>query len=731
MEISDLAKRLLLVPGKWDSELHLRRAEVLHYAHLFTIIFGTTYLFIPATILAGQTYLVLLTIVVACIGSVLLRGGNIRLSGIWTTGSLWVIFTAGSLTEGGIHSSSFAANIALVVFAGLAYGLRMMVVIAVATILAGAGTIYLLQNNMLPIPAITYSEVNILADFTIYIAITSLFMSIAVRRIDSSTRKYEAELKERKRTEESLREREERYRSLYENSNVGIYRTTPDGRILLANPALIRMLEYSSLEELTERNLDHEGFEPDYQRSTFLESIEKSGEIKGWESAWQTKAGKILFIRENARMVRDLEGSTLYYDGVVEDISDRKQLEERRLELERQLLQAQKMESLGVLAGGIAHEFNNLLVGILGNISLVRHRLNPSDRNGIHLQQAEKAAERAAELTQQMLAYSGKGHFLLTIIDLNGLILQNLELLRGGISKTSTFTLALATEPVLVEASAPQIQQLLLNLITNASEALSGQGGSITLKSGSMECDVQYLAASRVPEKPAPGCFAYLEVTDTGHGMNEETLSRLFDPFYTTKFTGRGLGMSAALGIVQGHKGAILVKSTPNYGTTIRVLFPAAQGEDSITDNVQWDAASETLSASPGRMILVADDEELVRDFSLEIVKELGFHGLGAVDGEEAVKLFQEHSGEIACVILDVTMPKMDGLKACEMMRSISPEVGVILCSGYDRQNVIEQFQGTVPPWFLSKPYRPLQLKDKITEVLRETGARGRFPEGT
>jgi PAS domain S-box-containing protein len=595
-------KRWFRTPGPWPSELLQRRAEVLHAAHLFVLFMSAVYLVVPRSVLNGQTIFVLATILVAAVGSGFLRRGWIHLSGIWTIGVMWLIFTLGSVTEGGLSSSSFGGSIAIILFAGLAFGLRMVIATAVMTIAAGVGIVYLQHASLLPHPAVTYSDLNVLSDFTVYFAITALFTGIAVRRIDTSTQRSEEEIAARKRSEDSLRDREaymrslienindiitvidgtgkilyvsssverllgydpqtrlgenilhsihpedvpiarglltrglagtspssgvllrylhvdgtwrtleisikvtrnsdgsamgvltsrdvterrraeeqlemnerrfraivehsseafvliradgtvdyagptvarltgypsgeregqqvfelvyaddrdavrkqfadlvkrpggvismvfrsvrkdgtvwwmeatgtnmlhapgvgaivlnyrdvterkkaeealseseERFRSLYENSTVGIYRTTPDGRVLLANPSLVQMLGHSSFEELAARNLEQGEFEAGYARSSFIMQVERDGEVRGLESRWTTRSGGNIYVRESARAVRDASGRTLFYDGIVEDISERKRAEER---IEQLALQQENI--LETITAGIVH----------------------------------------------------------------------------------------------------------------------------------------------------------------------------------------------------------------------------------------------------------------------------------------------------------------------------------------------------------------------------------------
>jgi len=397
------------------------------------------------------------------------------------------------------------------------------------------------------------------------------------------------------------------------------------------------------------------------------------------------------------------------------DITERKRAEVERLEMERRLLHAQKLESLGVMAGGIAHDFNNLLMAIMGNLDLTLLDLPSDCRARTCVEQAYKASRRAGELTSQMLAYSGKGHLRPSPMDLSDEVRKNAQLFRAAIARTITLEVALSSRPATVEADPGQIQQVVMNLITNASEAIGQNPGGIAITTGTMDCDDECLSRSCLDEKPPPGRFAYIEVSDTGCGMDEKTRQRLFDPFFTTKFTGRGLGMSAVMGIVRGHRGAILVESEVGWGTTVRVLFPACEPPVSTAPELPAAAAEEPPMMGS---VLVVDDEHGIREPCMAHVERLGFHAVGAADGEEALRLFQENAKEFVCVLLDLTMPRMSGLTAYQELKRIRPDVPVILCSGYGEEDATNRFAGQKLAGFLHKPYTLEELKQSLTRAL-------------
>lgn len=403
------------------------------------------------------------------------------------------------------------------------------------------------------------------------------------------------------------------------------------------------------------------------------------------------------------------------------DITERKHAEEERIEMERRLLHAQKLESLGVLAGGIAHDFNNLLMAILGNLDLALAPGSDVPAMQSNIEQAIQATYRATDLTRQMLAYSGKGRFIVSTVDLNELVRDNVHLFRASISKNTTLNLRFDSVPPFIDADAGEIQQIVMNLITNASEAIGEEVGEITISTSIIDCTDEHLARSRIEEKPDSGRFVCLEVADTGCGMDQDIQDRLFDPFFTTKFTGRGLGMCAVLGIVRGHKGALLIDSTVGKGTTVQVLFPAAaevpeavkQGNDVIPEDVL-----EEKPFTPVATVLLADDEAMVRKVCASILQKLGFKVISAEDGLQAVEIFRKHAGEIDCVILDLSMPKMNGLAAFQEMLVIEPDVKVILVSGYSEQDATRRYSAKGLAGFIQKPYRLQALQKNLSRIL-------------
>jgi CheY-like chemotaxis protein len=381
-------------------------------------------------------------------------------------------------------------------------------------------------------------------------------------------------------------------------------------------------------------------------------------------------------------------------------------------------MQSQKLESLGVLAGGIAHDFNNLLTSILGNADLASRELSPASPIRIYLEDIETVSRRAAELCRQMLAYSGKGRFVVQSLSLNDVVREMAHLLSVSISKKVVIKYSFFSEIPSVMADATQLRQVVMNLITNASDAIAEVSGVVTLSTGVMDCDEAYLeGAAGFSQAIPPGQYVFLEVSDTGCGIEPENISRIFDPFFTTKFTGRGLGLAAVMGIVRGHRGALRVYSEAGRGTTFKVLFPAHHGPVTSVDTFE----TSTKAWKGHGVVLLADDEESIRSMGRRMLERMGYQVLVAADGRDAVQEFTKHREKIRLVVLDMTMPHLDGEACFRELRRIDPNVKVIMTSGYNEQEVISRFVGKGLAGFVQKPYGVSDLLPVVTRVLSET----------
>ena len=481
-----------------------------------------------------------------------------------------------------------------------------------------------------------------------------------------------------------------------------VYWVSADGRILHVNNAVCQTLGYS-IEEMLRFTIAE--LDPHYPRERWAEHWSQLKAKKSLliETQHRRKDGTLLEVEISANYI-SFEGQESIC-AIVRDITSRKRAESDRVELEKQLLHAQKLESLGVLAGGIAHDFNNILMAVIGNADLALMKLAPESPVTENLHAIENAAARAADLAKQMLAYSGKGKFVVETIDLNRLVEEMLHMLKVSISKNAVLHLNLTSDLPTVEADATQIRQVIMNLVINASEAIGDRSGVIAVSTGYMDCDRSYLNGVWMDESIAEGTYIYLEVSDTGCGMDKEVLAKIFDPFFTTKFTGRGLGMSAVMGIVRGHNGSMKVYSEPDKGTTFKLLLPANRR---FTEEPDGDEQQEFRIG--GGKVLLVDDEETVQATGGKMLRELGFEVLTAGDGLEAVELFKAHR-DIGFVLLDLTMPHMDGQQCFRELRTLDPAVMVIMSSGYNEHEVSQRFVGKGLAGFLQKPYKLSELK--------------------
>lgn len=510
---------------------------------------------------------------------------------------------------------------------------------------------------------------------------------------------------------------EQLYHRLFELMPGSMVLMDARGFIMDANPAFCRQIGHAR-EQLLGAHVSR--FSTDS-----IETIERniarlmSGEVLEHQVKNVQENGSLRYyeLREAAITLPDGSRGIL---ALANDVTDRLQAEAQKLEFERQLLHADKLKSLGVLAGGIANEYNNLLGAIIGNLDLAMLEAEAKSPIQARLREAALAALRASNLTQQILAYSGRGRFVVAPVDLSEMISGMRELLKASISRKASVKLNLATDLPPIAGDDPQLQQVVMNLVTNASEALGERPGLITITTRRRDCSAEELRQNLIAESLPPGCYAELEVRDSGCGMDETVLKRMFDPFFTTKFTGRGLGMSAVMGVVRGHKGAIFIASEPQRGSVVSVLFPAAPLK--ATNFPTPMVPPEQLQPEPRLKgtVLIGEDETMIRLLMERILKRLGLQVLNAENGLEALGLFREHAGEITFVILDFALPKLDALQTLAELRAIKPEVPVVLISDLD---VERQLDGAAKAGFAAFMRKPFQV-DHLIQIASQACAR-------
>ena len=522
----------------------------------------------------------------------------------------------------------------------------------------------------------------------------------------------------RKQVELALHESEARFRKLIEFAPEAIQiLDVATSRFVQVNPASERLFKMSAAELCrigpmeVSPPMQPDGRASGEKGSEFIARA-MAGKVPVFE--WTHCDGEGREIPCEVRLLRLEIGGRPVVRGCITDITARRQAGIEREQLSRKMLEAQKLESLGVLAGGIAHDFNNLLTGILGNASILTLEMPPGSSAQDCLGEITEASMRAADLCKQMLAYSGRGRFVIEKLDLGQLVEQTSQMLQVSITKKAALRFRLEKGLPLIEGDATQIRQVIMNLVINASEAIGEDSGAISLATGLTRVDRDYLRGTLMEPELPEGDYVFIEVSDSGCGMSPETLARIFDPFYTTKFTGRGLGLAAVLGIVRGHKGALKVYSEEGRGTTFKLLFPTAAGTGE-------NAAERTAPVVGWRgegTVLVVDDEETMRTTVARMMTVLGLDPVLARDGREAIEVFRADPARFAFVLLDLTMPHMDGEEAFTELRRLRPDVRVVLMSGFNAQEALTRFSGKGLASFLQKPFTVGALRSVLQSVL-------------
>lgn len=516
------------------------------------------------------------------------------------------------------------------------------------------------------------------------------------------------DITEHKRAAEALRESEEKYRTLFEESKDAVFISTTQGKLLDINPAGVELFGYASKEELLQVDIAEELYLNPRDRALFQRTFEKQGFVKDYELILKRKDGAKLIVHETATAVRDKEGKIVAIRGILRDLTGQKILEE-------QLLQTQKMESIGTFAGGVAHDFNNLLTAILGNVELGLQDLPPSHPAQEDLIEIRKAANKASDLTDQLLSFSRRQVLKQKPLDLSKTVADLLKMLQRILGEDIELNLKLAPKLATVFANAGQMQQVLMNLFANARDAMP--------KGGKLSLETRLVTGGQIDNLPElsddQSKWVEITITDTGCGMDEETQSRIFEPFFTTKGVGKGtgLGLSVVYGIVKQHDGHIEVHSKVNKGTTFKIFFPTVPDAEAV---------EREEKKTPPRLdgeetILIVEDDDTVRNVAVRILNGLSYKVLMARDGQEALHLFETERDKIDLVLMDVVMPKESGPEIYDKMNALKPDLPVIFVTGYDVDLKMNEFgrraeQEAVT--LLQKPYTKDTLGEKIREIL-------------
>jgi len=522
-----------------------------------------------------------------------------------------------------------------------------------------------------------------------------------------------------KEFEQTLRAERDRAQRYLDIAGVMLMVLDRDGKIVLINRKGAEILQDEEGKIVGADWFDNFIPEPvrDSVRAGFAQLM--VGEIEPmerYENPILNSLGEERIISWHNTVLRDAEGVIVGTLSSGDDVTEQRRAEAEQKQFEEQMRHTQKLESLGILAGGIAHDFNNLLMAILGNLDLVSRELPPGLEIQESLDEAEKCAHRAADLCRQMLAYSGRGKIAIEAVDLTVLVSELAQMLKVSTDKTATVQLILDHDLPVIAADANQLRQVVMNLITNASDSLADQPGQISVTTRLQTVTQDYLAGTFIDDHLPAGEYVVLEVADTGCGMDTDTQHKLFDPFFSTKFTGRGLGMAAVLGIVRGHQGAIKIQSEQNHGTTFTVLFPVSEEQVVARPAVTADMAPKQWHGSGA--VLVVDDEKPLRELGKRMLTKIGFTVETAADGQEAITLCQDQELDLVCVLLDLTMPNLSGKETFHEIRKIRPELPVVMISGYDEQEVMERFTDIMPSAVLHKPFQLDELAVVLAGIL-------------
>jgi two-component system, cell cycle sensor histidine kinase and response regulator CckA len=541
---------------------------------------------------------------------------------------------------------------------------------------------------------------------------------------------FSLDITERKLAEESLRESEEKYRSLFENMNQGVFYQNADGRLIDANPSALRMFGLT-LQEFLGRtsfskhwdviNEDGSPFPGDAHPS--IMALRNGKPVKDVVAGvFNPQSNSYVWMVINA-IPQYRSGETAPYRVFVtmHDITEHKRAEEDRMKLVQRLQQAQKEESLGRMAGGIAHHFNNMLGAVMGNLEMALIDLPRDGEVRTSIAHAMKASHQAAKISQLMLDYLGLSTGRRELIDLAVACREALLLLKASLPKKVHLRADFSGQDIVIRANALQVKQVLTNLVVNAVEAIGEAEGEITV-------DIRVASGAGIkashfipPDwKPKEEAYACLMVSDTGCGIDLGNLDKVFDPFFSTKFTGRGLGLPVVLGLVRAHEGAVMVESEPGQGSTFQVFWPLLTHQEPAYHREAEPVAS--LPTGGRRLVLLVEDEPLLRDLARQMLERLGYEVSTAADGAEAVEVFRREYKEISCVLLDLTMPRMDGWETLSALRALQPDIPVVLTSGYDEVRLMEDLHRERPQAFLHKPYRMKDLKEALTAAQKASG---------
>jgi PAS domain S-box-containing protein len=525
------------------------------------------------------------------------------------------------------------------------------------------------------------------------------------------------------RSQQELQAARNRYFNLFDRAPVGFVTLDGDGRVLQINRTLAELL-------------GHEG--PELVGRPFADLVHPDDRpvlLARWSAFFRDPRGKVLELRvageeTTARVVRvaarraaprtgsevlDKEAPAELLASVA-DITAEREAESRNQRLEEQLRHAQKLESFGLFAGGIAHDFNNMLMSVVGHCDLALWDLPAESEAREHIELTLKSAGHAADVCRQLLAYAGQGKLAPEAHDLEALLGDLLTVLQVSVGPRVQLDLRRDGKPAWIHGDGGQFRQLVTNLVTNAAEAYGSDSGVVEIRHGRQTVEADLLDRGVIPHELAPGPLTVLAIGDRGHGMDAQTRERIFDPFFSTKFTGRGLGMAVVLGIVRSHGGTIVVDTAPGEGTTVTVLLPPHETGTATQPAPATEGSQRTFPSGTG--VLLIDDDERVRQVGAKMLRGLGLSPLVAADGPDGLKLYQQRQGEIGCVLLDLMMPGLDGVAVLRALRERDPDCKVVIITGYHERDVTAGFSDHRPDAIVLKPFRLNDLRNVLVSLL-------------
>jgi PAS domain S-box-containing protein len=651
------------------------------------------------------------TVSVCVAVQILMRRGLVKAGSYLLVASLWIGLTVAAMTGGGVRAPAFAGYAVPLMCAGLLLGYRATLWTGIATVGAGVALIVTEGEGLLPQAAGPFSPFALFATRILFLLLVGALLHLAMHGINESLRKSRRELAERERAEEALRASEAairaseaRFREFFEDSLTGDYISTPAGKLVACNPAFARMLGFKTVKEALQRDtrllyIDVE------RRDALLALLKQHGRLEHIETELQRPDGSPLYVVQNAIGTFDERGELIEIKGYMFDITERRRLED-------QLLQSQKIEAIGRLAGGIAHDFNNLLTIILSYSDLLSLPAgNQPDPVRKYIEEIKNAGERAAALTQQLLAFSRQQVLDVRVIDLNTVVISGLQMLMRLIGEDVELRTNLDSAPQWVKADRGQLDQVVMNLVVNGRDAMPG-GGTLDIETSTVDIDER--SNGQFGDTPA-GAYVMLAVRDTGKGMDDATKAHLFEPFYTTKARGKGtgLGLATVHGIVRQSGGHILVESSPGRGASFKILLPQA---DPTSMESTLEQAPRGASTG-GETILLVEDDDQVRDVARQMLEMNGYVVLQS-DAEDAVEDCRGYPGTIHLLLSDLVMPKINGRELAERLAIVRPEMKVLFMSGYTDNVILDRGIHTRGIALLDKPFTFDTLQEKVRSVL-------------